>query len=55
MGLKSKRHFLCGGFGSDRGISYDRKEIPQLNSFLVERKKLPELEKRVSEKLGYNF
>lgn len=34
---------------------YIFKEISQLNSFLVERKKLPELEKGVSEKLGYNF
>lgn len=34
---------------------YIFKEISQLNSFLVERKKLPELEKGVGEKLGYNF
>ncbi len=34
---------------------YIFKEISQLNSFLVERKKLPELDKGVSEKLGYNF
>ncbi|MGB4844984.1 MAG: tryptophan 2,3-dioxygenase family protein [Ferruginibacter sp.] len=34
---------------------YIFKEISQLNSFLVERKKLPELERGVSEKLGYNF
>ena len=34
---------------------YIFKEIAQLNSYLVERKKLPLLEKNVSEKLGYNF
>ena len=34
---------------------YIFKELAQLNSFLVERKKLPALGKGVSEKLGYNF
>ena len=34
---------------------YIFKELGQLNSFLVDRKKLPVLEKEVSEKLGYNF
>jgi len=34
---------------------YIFKELAQLNSFLVERKKLPVLEKGVSERLGYNF
>ncbi|MBK8611820.1 MAG: tryptophan 2,3-dioxygenase [Chitinophagaceae bacterium] len=34
---------------------YIFKEIAQLNSFLVERKKLPVLAKEVGEKLGYNF
>lgn len=34
---------------------YIFKEIAQLNSFLVERKKLPVLKKEVGEKLGYNF
>ncbi len=31
------------------------KEIAQLNSYLVERKKLPTLPKEVTDKLGYNF
>ena len=31
------------------------KEITQLNSFLIDRKKLPELPKELKEKLGYNF
>ena len=34
---------------------YIFKELGQLNSFLVDRKKLPVLEKGVSERLGYNF
>ncbi|MBL0200847.1 MAG: tryptophan 2,3-dioxygenase [Chitinophagaceae bacterium] len=34
---------------------YIFKELAQLNSFLVDRKKLPVLEKEVGEKLGYNF
>ncbi len=34
---------------------YIFKEIGQLNSFLVDRKKLPVLAKEVGEKLGYNF
>ena len=34
---------------------YIFKEITQLNSFLVERKKLPQLDKAVVEKLGYHF
>ncbi|MEP7254359.1 MAG: tryptophan 2,3-dioxygenase family protein [Ferruginibacter sp.] len=34
---------------------YIFKELGQLNSFLVDRKKLPVLEKEVSERLGYNF
>ncbi len=34
---------------------YIFKEIGQLNSFLVDRKKLPVLGKEVGEKLGYNF
>lgn len=34
---------------------YIFKEIAQLNSYLVERKKLPALDKGVEEKLGYNF
>ena len=34
---------------------YIFKELGQLNSFLVDRKKLPVLEKEVSQKLGYNF
>ena len=34
---------------------YIFKELAQLNSFLVERKKLPVLLKEVEEKLGYNF
>ena len=34
---------------------YIFKELGQLNSFLVDRKKLPALEREVSEKLGYNF
>ncbi|MEO6542032.1 MAG: tryptophan 2,3-dioxygenase family protein [Ferruginibacter sp.] len=34
---------------------YIFKELAQLNSFLVERKKLPVLPKEVEERLGYNF
>lgn len=34
---------------------YIFKELAQLNSFLVDRKKLPVLGKEVGEKLGYNF
>ncbi len=34
---------------------YIFKELAQLNSFLVDRKKLPVLPKEVGEKLGYNF
>ena len=34
---------------------YIFKELGQLNSFLVDRKKLPVLEKEVGAKLGYNF
>jgi len=34
---------------------YIFKELAQLNSFLVDRKQLPVLEKEVGEKLGYNF
>ncbi|MBK7559519.1 MAG: tryptophan 2,3-dioxygenase [Chitinophagaceae bacterium] len=34
---------------------YIFKELAQLNSFLVDRKKLPVLDKEVGEKLGYNF
>jgi tryptophan 2,3-dioxygenase len=34
---------------------YIFKELAQLNSFLVDRRKLPVLEKGVEEKLGYNF
>jgi tryptophan 2,3-dioxygenase len=34
---------------------YIFKEISQLNSFLIDRKKLPELPKEIIEKLGYNF
>ena len=34
---------------------YIFKELAQLNSFLVDRKKLPALPKEVGEKLGYNF
>lgn len=34
---------------------YIFKELSQLNSFLVDRKKLPALGKEVGEKLGYNF
>ena len=34
---------------------YIFKELAQLNSFLVDRKKLPELPKELAEKLGYNF
>jgi tryptophan 2,3-dioxygenase len=34
---------------------YIFKELAQLNSFLVDRKKLPVLRKEVGEKLGYNF
>ncbi|HQW84997.1 MAG TPA: tryptophan 2,3-dioxygenase family protein [Ferruginibacter sp.] len=34
---------------------YIFKEITQLNSFLVERKQLPVLDKTISEKLGFNF
>ncbi|HNH23167.1 MAG TPA: tryptophan 2,3-dioxygenase family protein, partial [Ferruginibacter sp.] len=34
---------------------YIFKEIAQLNSFLVERKKLPALPKEVEERLGYHF
>ena len=34
---------------------YIFKELAQLNSFLVDRKKLPVLTKEVGEKLGYNF
>jgi tryptophan 2,3-dioxygenase len=34
---------------------YIFKELAQLNSFLVDRKKLPALGKEVGEKLGYNF
>ena len=34
---------------------YIFKELGQLNSFLVDRKKLPVLDREVSEKLGYNF
>ncbi len=34
---------------------YIFKELAQLNSFLVDRKKLPLLPKEVGEKLGYNF
>lgn len=52
------------GTGGSTGAGYLRaamdkhyvfKEISQLNSFLVERKKLPVLEKEVGEKLGYGF
>ena len=31
------------------------KEIAQLNSFLIDRRKLPTLPKKLTEKLGYNF
>jgi tryptophan 2,3-dioxygenase len=34
---------------------YIFKELAQLNSFLVDRKKLPALGKEVGEKLGYSF
>ena len=34
---------------------YIFKELGQLNSFLVDRKKLPELPKELADKLGYNF
>ena len=34
---------------------YIFKEISQLNSFLIDRKKLPALPKSLTEKLGYNF
>ena len=34
---------------------YIFKEISQLNSFLIDRRKLPELPKELAEKLGYNF
>ncbi|MEJ7626124.1 MAG: tryptophan 2,3-dioxygenase family protein [Ferruginibacter sp.] len=34
---------------------YIFKELAQLNSFLIDRKKLPRLPKELTEKLGYNF
>ncbi len=34
---------------------YIFREIAQLNSFLIDRRKLPELPKELAEKLGYNF
>ena len=34
---------------------YIFKEISQLNSFLIDRRKLPVLPKELTEKLGYNF
>jgi tryptophan 2,3-dioxygenase len=34
---------------------YIFKEISQLNSFLIDRRKLPELPKEITEKLGYSF
>lgn len=34
---------------------YIFKEISQLNSFLIDRRKLPQLPKTLTEKLGYNF
>jgi len=52
------------GTGGSTGAGYLRaamdkhyifKELAQLNSFLVDRKKLPALPKEVGEKLGYNF
>jgi len=52
------------GTGGSTGAGYlqgamDRhcifKEISQLNSFLIDRRKLPELPKGLAEKLGYNF
>ena len=52
------------GTGGSTGAGYLRaamdkhyifKELSQLNSFLVDRKKLPVLGKEVGEKLGYNF
>jgi len=52
------------GTGGSTGAGYLRaamdkhyifKELAQLNSFLVDRKKLPALPKEVEERLGYNF
>lgn len=52
------------GTGGSTGAGYlqgamDRhyifKEISQLNSFLIDRRKLPELPKELTERLGYNF
>jgi tryptophan 2,3-dioxygenase len=34
---------------------YIFKELAQLNSFLIDRRKLPQLPKELTEKLGYNF
>ena len=34
---------------------YIFKEISQLTSFLIDRRKLPQLPQHVAEKLGYNF
>jgi hypothetical protein len=56
--METRRRRL-NGFGgrieNDLLNTYGGKELGQLNSFLVDRKKLPVLEKEVSERLGYNF